>query len=73
MSGSSGENDERGKPGRDSDTSEPAAPEPDFHGAAIIDEEGHEIPITEDMIKDACEKLDRATADADADEKKSDS
>ena len=30
----------------------------DFHGAAIIDEDGHEIPITEDMIKDACKKLD---------------
>ncbi len=30
----------------------------DFHGAAIIGEDGREIPITEDMIKDACKKLD---------------
>lgn len=29
----------------------------DFHGAAIIDAHGREIPITEDMIRDACEKL----------------
>ena len=35
----------------------------DFHGAAIIDEDGHEIPITEDMIKDACKKLDPAAAE----------
>jgi len=27
---------------------------PDFHGAALIDEEGNEIPITEDMVQDAC-------------------
>lgn len=32
----------------------------DFHGAAIIGEDGQEIPITEDMIKDACKKLDPA-------------
>ncbi len=30
----------------------------DFHGAAIISENGEEIPITEEMIKDACKKLD---------------
>lgn len=29
----------------------------DFHGAAIIDGEGHEIPITEEMVKEACDKL----------------
>jgi len=27
---------------------------PDFHGAALIDEDGNEIPITEDMVKGAC-------------------
>ena len=30
----------------------------DFHGAAIIDENGREIPITENMVKQACEKID---------------
>ena len=30
----------------------------DFHGAAIIDEKGNEIAITEDMILGACESLD---------------
>lgn len=29
----------------------------DFHGAAIIDNEGHEVPITEEMVKQACEEL----------------
>ncbi len=29
----------------------------DFHGAAIIDSEGHEVPITEEMVKKACDKL----------------
>ena len=33
-------------------------PSPDFHGAAIIDDEGNEIPITEEMIKKACDDLD---------------
>lgn len=32
--------------------------EVDFHGAAIIDEDGHEIPITEEMIQQACAELD---------------
>lgn len=32
-------------------------PEVDFHGAAIIDEDGHEIPITEEMIQKACAEL----------------
>lgn len=30
----------------------------DFHGAAILDADGNEIPITEDMIRSACECLD---------------
>lgn len=29
----------------------------DFHGAALIDEQGREVPITEDMIRRACETL----------------
>jgi hypothetical protein len=35
-------------------------PEPDFHGAAIIDEHGREIPITESMIQKACQALEKA-------------
>lgn len=34
--------------------------ETDFHGAAIIDEQGHEIPITEQMVQQACSALDHA-------------
>ncbi len=34
----------------------------DFHGAAIIDENGREIPITENMVKQACEKIDPESA-----------
>ena len=30
---------------------------PDFHGAAIVDSEGNEIPITEEMIFKACVEL----------------
>lgn len=29
----------------------------DFHGAAIIDANGREVPITEEMIREACDKL----------------
>lgn len=29
----------------------------DFNGAALIDENGNEIPITEDMVQDACQTL----------------
>lgn len=29
----------------------------DFHGAALIDEQGREVPITEEMIRRACETL----------------
>ena len=35
----------------------PEASTMDFHGAAIIDEAGHEIPITEDMIQRAFAEL----------------
>lgn len=31
----------------------------DFHGAAIIDSEGQEVPITEEMVKKACEDLEK--------------
>jgi hypothetical protein len=31
----------------------------DFHGAAIIDNQGHEVPITDEMVKNACEDLER--------------
>jgi len=33
-------------------------PSPDFHGAALLDDEGNEIPITEDMVREACKELD---------------
>jgi len=33
------------------------AEKPDFHGAAIIDEHGQEIPITEEMVREACKQL----------------
>lgn len=29
----------------------------DFHGAAFIDQQGHEIPITEEMIQLACQQV----------------
>lgn len=32
-------------------------PKSDFNGAAVIDEQGREVPITEAMIQQACEKL----------------
>ncbi len=35
----------------------------DFHGAAILNEDGTETPITEDMVQDACEKLDSEKPD----------
>lgn len=31
--------------------------QPDFHGAAVIDAEGNEIPITEGMVQEAFEEL----------------
>ena len=35
-------------------------PDPAFHGAALIDEQGREIPITEAMIQEACRRLEQA-------------
>jgi hypothetical protein len=32
--------------------------QPNFNGAAIINEQGEEIPITEEMVQTACETLD---------------
>lgn len=32
----------------------------DFHGAAIIDENGNEIAITEDMVKQACLEIEKS-------------
>lgn len=29
----------------------------DFHGAAILNEDGSETPITEEMVRDACREL----------------
>lgn len=34
--------------------------EKDFNGAALIDAQGREIPITEDMVQQACEYLEQA-------------
>ena len=31
--------------------------QPDFNGAAMINELGEEIPITEEMVQDACDQL----------------
>ncbi|MEP3856638.1 MAG: PA1571 family protein [Porticoccus sp.] len=36
---------------------------PDFHGAALIDDNGREIPITEDMVQDAFSDLDQKAED----------
>lgn len=33
--------------------------EPDFHGAAVIDDQGNEIAITEEMVRGAIFALDR--------------
>lgn len=45
----------------------PEATEVDFHGAAIIDERGQEIPITEDMIQRAFQELGLPNEDAETD------
>ena len=37
-------------------------PEPNFNGAAIIDENGKETLITEEMIKDACDSIEDTKA-----------
>ncbi len=52
------------------DTSSDAKQPPDFHGAAVIDEDGNEIPITEDMVQEAFEELEEETAEKPADTKK---
>ncbi|MDA9566030.1 hypothetical protein N9R55_03045 [Porticoccaceae bacterium] len=31
--------------------------QPNFNGAAIINEQGKEIPITEEMVQTACDEL----------------
>jgi hypothetical protein len=31
--------------------------QPNFNGAAIINEQGEEVPITEEMVQTACEEL----------------
>ncbi len=38
--------------------SEATIEQPDFNGAAIVDEDGNEIKITEAMVQNACENLD---------------
>lgn len=37
-------------------------PEPNFNGAAIIDENGKETLITEEMIRDACDSVEDGKA-----------
>jgi len=37
-------------------------PEPNFNGAAIIDENGKETLITEEMIRDACDSVEDSKA-----------
>ena len=32
-------------------------PEVDFHGAAVISKNGKEVPITEEMVRQACEEM----------------
>lgn len=32
--------------------------EPDFHGAAVINDDGEEVPITEEMVDEALKSLD---------------
>ena len=36
------------------------APEVDFHGAAIIDDDGNITPITEEMVQKACSELEES-------------
>ncbi|MDX1696221.1 MAG: hypothetical protein R3208_20825 [Ketobacteraceae bacterium] len=38
----------------------PATTKGNFNGAAVIDEYGNEVPITEEMIQTACRKLKNA-------------
>ena len=39
----------------------------DFHGAAVIDKNGQEVPITEEMVQKACSKLEDAKKEKDTD------
>ena len=39
------------------DKSDKKVKSPDFHGAALIDDNGREIPITEDMVQHAISDL----------------
>lgn len=32
-------------------------PVPDFHGASIVTEDGNEVPITEEMVRSACDEF----------------
>jgi hypothetical protein len=52
--------------GRETSSENSKTKEADFHGAAILNEDGTETPITEDMVRDACEKLDSEKPDASA-------
>ncbi|WP_438952247.1 PA1571 family protein [Porticoccus sp.] len=47
--------------GQPKDKSAKAATTPDFHGAALIDDNGREIPITEDMVQNAFSDLGQKT------------
>ena len=42
---------------------------PDFHGGALIDDNGREIPITEDMVQNAFSDLDQKVDDQSPDRK----
>lgn len=57
--------------GKDSSSTEKASntktPDVDFRGAAILNEDGSETPITEEMVQDVCRKLGSET---DAESKK---
>lgn len=46
-------------PSSDQPTPERQLPRRDFNGAALIDAQGREIPITETMIMRACEELEQ--------------
>lgn len=49
------------------DTSSETNQPPDFHGAAVIDEDGNEIPITEDMVQEAFEELEDEQSETSSD------
>lgn len=43
----------------------------DFHQAAVLNEKGEEIAITEEMVQKACAELDRANTSEQAEASKS--